>query len=173
MAWWSRARQNKQVSEPKPKPARIVLPGAFDYEKTPGVWFWRDEQIAFRTLRVYLSGNRPLTRLGDGYDEDQCMSYDEYRAFRLALVQITSPDVKLEDLYRVGTWGVAIHKDYVALHQVVRDPGKELERNVHSDEVLQAVLGILRQTQEWTEWPLAIQLWSHPTFGGGRWSPSS
>lgn len=180
MAWWSNARRREEPQEVAPSvPPQPVKPvwqtDAFDFENTPYIWVWRQKQIAFRTLRVYLAGNRPLTRLDDGFDEPRCMSYDEYREFRLALIQVTRPETKLSELNNIGTWEAAIHKDYIALHQVrLEKPERHpQEQFVHGNEVLEKVLGILQRVQKWDERPPVEELYAHPSFGGNRWSPGS
>lgn len=180
MAWWSNARRrgkSQEVTLPvSPQPVKPVWQtDAFDYENTPHIWVWRDEQVAFRTLRVFLAGNRPLTRLDDGFDEPRCMSYDEFREFRLALIQVTRPTARLDVLNSIGTWEAAIHRDYLALHQVILE-GQEKqpeELNVLGDKALRKVLGILQRVQGWGELPPVEFVYSHPNFGGNRWRPSS
>lgn len=141
---------------------------SFDFENTPGVWVEYDFPLSFtKRLRIYLSGNITLQRVGWTRNDPEYMPPSEFRDIRLRLLRVVQPGATVRDLDGgLDSSKIRFHRHYIAFSQRLGETP-----DIHSSDVVYELLPILQELAGWDALPEVT--FGPPPNAGNRWSVSS
>ena len=127
--------------------------GSVDYEKTRGVYVFREDRDLGVKIRIFVSGNRSLRRVNDfphdDYEDEGCMTREQYSKLQQGLLELMYPeghvpvprDSKLD-----------IYQNYIAVQEPWIEGVKSPDL-MDNDTFLRPALALLQEALGWEEMP--------------------